>query len=75
MLQAVRQGFKQIFGHTAAKGHFAPTSLPKLPIGFDLAAKAVAEQLDMVSKIDFHFSQPYIHVALQPFLTELQQGR
>lgn len=74
ILQAVRQGFKQLFGHTAAKGHFAPTSLPKLPIGFDLAGKAVAEQLDTVSKIDFHFSQPYVHVALQPFLTELQQG-
>ena len=75
VLQGIRQGFKHVFGHTAAKGHEAHHSLPKLPIGFDLGNKAVIEQLDSISTVDFKFTQPYISVALQPFLTELQQGR
>ena len=72
ILQAVRQGFKNVFGHTAAKGHNGQHSLAKLPIGFEAGIKAAAEQIDSISTIDFRFSQPYIHVAFQPFLTELQ---
>ncbi|XP_065059855.1 protein PRRC1-like isoform X2 [Rhopilema esculentum] len=75
IMQAIRQGFKNVFGHTAAKGHGVQHSYARLPIGFDLATKSVTEKLDAITAIDFKFNQPYVHVAIQPFLTELQQGR
>ena len=75
MIQGIRQGFRNVYGHTAVKGHVAQHSLAILPIGFEAAVRATKEKLDMISNVNFQFNGPYVMIALEAFLTELQPGR
>ncbi len=75
IINGIRQGFRSVFGHTAARGHMAQHSLANLPIGFEAGVRAAKERLDVISNVNFQFNGEYIAVSTSPFLTELDQGR